>query len=298
MNKKFIAFGCKSNSSHPTSTHGPIHYAYRRAFEHLGWESHWLDNQDIDNFDFSNSVILTIGGYEHNLPIRKDCKYILHNCNLDRYKDVIDNCLILQVFTNDVYKRDVEKIDDFVFYQKDKSFGAPVLYQPWATDLLPNEINLKDKLNFSNNRIVYWVGSIWNDYGQGNTNEIEELKKSLLNRNISFEQKSAEFSGNKEIINQSYISPALQGKWQCEKGYIPCRIFKNISYGEFGITNSKYVSELFNDSIVYDSNIDNMIEKSLETRDKITLDGLNKQIKFVKENHTYINRIKNILDVL
>lgn len=298
MNKKFIAFGCKSNSSSPTSTHAPIHYAYQRAFEYLGWESYWLDNQDVDDFDFSNSVILTIGGWDHRLPVRKDCKYILHNCDLNKYQDVLDNSLILQVFTTDVYERNVEKVDDFIYYQNDKNFGAHVLYQPWATDLLPDEIKLRDDLNFSNEKTVNWVGSIWNDNGQGNTNEIEDLKKSLSKRNINFQQRSANFDENKDIINQSYISPAIQGKWQCDKGYIPCRIFKNISYGEFGITNSKYVNELFNGSIVFDTDIDSMVRKSLEFRDRVSLDELNSQINFVKEKHTYVNRIQNILNVL
>jgi hypothetical protein len=102
---------------------------------------------------------------------------------------------------------------------------------------------------------------------------------------------------NKEFINRSYISPSIQGKWQVNKGYIPCRIFKNISYGEFGITNSKSVYDLFSGNIVYDVDIELLVEKSIEKRNTITLSELNEQILFVKENHTYVNRIKNILDI-
>jgi len=295
MKKKFIAFGCKNLNS----THSFIHYAYQKAFESLGWESYWLDNQDVDGFDFSNSLILTIGGWDGKLPIRKDCKYILHNCDTsNRYKSVLENSLILQVFTNEIFGRNLEKVDEFVYYQKDREWGAPVLYQPWATDLLPNEISDRKSLDFSQNKSVYWVGSIWNDNNQGNSNEIRELMSSLSSKGLSFEQKKVDYNKNKEIINSSYISPSLQGKWQCDKGYIPCRIFKNISYGEFGITNSKFVNELFQDMIVYDDNIDKMVEKALQKRDDITLNELNLQIKFVREKHTYINRINNILGVL
>lgn len=290
MNKKFVAFGCKSTNS----THSFIHYAYQRAFESLGWESHWIDNEDVDKFDFSNSLILTIGGWEQRLPVRKDCKYILHNCDLNKYSDVLDRSLILQVFTTDVYDRDVEKLEDFVYYQK----SINTLYQPWATDLLPHEINEKDSLNFSQNKVLNWVGSIWDGNNQGNSNQIEEMKRALIKRGIGFDNKKVDYGKNKEVINDSFISPALQGKWQCDKGYIPCRIFKNISYGEFGITNSKYVNELFQDMIVYDSDIDAMVEKALQRRVTITLEELNQQIRFVKEKHTYINRINNILNFI
>ncbi len=302
MKKKFVAFGCKTS----TSTHSYIHYAYQRAFESLGWDSYWIsDSEDeVRSFDFSNSVILTLGGSDSKIPIRKDCKYILHNCDMNKYSDVIDNSLILQVFTTDVYDRNVEKIDDFIYYQKDKQFGAHKLYQPWATDLLPSEIKDLDRLNFVDDKTVYWVGSVWdggsdsNGYEYGNMSEIQKLKNSLSSRGINFDNKKCDYNDNKSVINKSYISPAIQGRWQCEKGYIPCRIFKNISYGEFGITNSKYVNELFQDMIVYDNDIESMVQKSLDKRSSITVDELNNQIRFVREKHTYINRIENILKVL
>lgn len=292
--KKFIAFGCKAKSS----THSYIHYAYQKAFESLGWESHWVDNNDTENIDFSNSLILTLGGWDQNIPLRKDCKYILHNCNMDKYRSVVDNAIVLQVFTKDVFTRDVEKIDDCIYYQKDKNFGAPVIYQPWATDLLPNEIEEKKNLNFGTDKKVLWVGSIWNSAGQGNTEEISKLKLALEKRGLEFDRVETDYHNNKEIINKSFISPSLQGEWQCDVGYIPCRIFKNISYGEFGITNSKWVNELFKEQLVFDEDIDKMIEKALLKRESITLEEINSQIRLVKEKHTYINRIENILKVI
>lgn len=292
--KKFIAFGCKDKNS----THSYIHYAYQKAFESLGWESYWIHNTEVNKVDFSNALVMTLGGWDWDIPLRKDCKYILHNCKIEKYSSVIDNSMILQVFTKDALKRNVEKIDDCIYYQKDKDFGAPVLYQPWATDFLPNEIEEKQHLNFSLERKVFWVGSIWNQSGQGNTEEISRLVDCLEKRNLKFERIEADYNNNKDIINKSFISPALQGGWQCEVGYIPCRIFKNISYGEFGITNSKWVNELFGEELVFEENIDEMVELSLSKREVITLSELNSQIRKVKEKHTYINRIENILKVI
>lgn len=290
--KKFISWGFRDISS----THSFIHYAYKKAFESMGYESYWFDNQDdLSNFDFSGSIFLTAGGADSRIPIRKDCRYILHNCDTNKYNDVLHNSIILQVYTNPVLDRDVEKISDCIFYQK----NGNVLYQPWATDLLPNEILLLENLNLSNNKNVNWVGSIWNNsLNQGNLPEMEQLKSSLSSRGIGFTNLTRiPYDENKIYINESYVSPSVQGKWQVDNHYIPCRIFKNISYGEFGITNSEAVYNLFNKMIVYDNDIDNMVEKSIERRNDITLAELNQQILFVKENHTYINRIKNILDI-
>jgi hypothetical protein len=291
-NKKFISWGFRNINS----THSFIHYAYKKAFESMGWKSYWFDNQDdVSNFDFSDCLFLTAGGADQKIPVRKDCRYILHNCDLDKYLDVIDNSIILQVYTKSVLERDVEKINSCVFYQK----NGNVLYQPWATDFLPSEINLLDRLDFNSDKNVNWVGSIWNNsQNQGNIIEMEQLKISLLNRGINFTNLTKiPYDDNKKYINESFISPSVQGKWQIDNNYIPCRVFKNISYGEFGITNSKSVSDLFNGMLVYDNNIDNMVEKSIERRYNIKLSELNDQISFVRNNHTYINRIKTILDI-
>lgn len=286
---KFVAWGCKDINS----THSFIHYAYKKAFESLGYESYWFDHtDDTSTFDFSNTLFLTLGGHDQGIPLRRDCKYILHNCELSKYNDILDNSIILQVYTNAILVNDLEKIDDCIFYEK----SINTLYQPWATDLLPSEINLLDSLSFSNEKIVYWIGSIWNnEHNQGNNNQMNELYKALSKRGINIEQVRVGYDKNKEYINKSFISPTIVGQWQAEKDYIPCRIFKNISYGEFGITNSKAVYDLFEKSILFDNNIDNLIEKSLEYRDKITINEINNQIQFVKDKHTYINRIENLL---
>ena len=47
---------------------------------------------------------------------------------------------------------------------------------------------------------------------------------------------------DKKIIANSEIAPAIVGSWQKEHEYVPCRIFKNISYGKLGMTNSEIVN--------------------------------------------------------
>jgi hypothetical protein len=200
----------------------------------------------------------------------------------------------LQVYTTDVLTRNVEKIEECCYFQPEGN----VLYQPWATDYLPSEIENLTSLNFSNNSVVNWVGSIWDGDGQGNLNQIMELQNSLKKYNIELRHVVSPPHENKQYINSSYISPAIQGAWQVEKHYIPCRIFKNISYGEFGITNSKAVYDLLEQKILFDENISNLVDKAISYKEKITLSELNEQINLVKNKHTYINRINNILKLI
>jgi hypothetical protein len=286
--KKFIVWGHKYNNH----SHANIHYAYKRAFESMGWETYWLDNaDDISAFDFSNSLFLTEGQVDGKIPVRPDCKYILHNCDTKKYGD---NFLTLQVYTTDVLTRDVEKIDGCIYYQSD----LKTLYQPWATDYLPNEIENLTSLNFSKNKIVNWVGSVWEGGGYGNLNEINILKESLKRYGIEFKEIRSPYEENKTHINSSYISPAIQGAWQVEKSYIPCRIFKNISYGEFGITNSPGVYDLLEQQITFDNDINTLIDKAIMRRESISISEMNNQINLIRDKHTYINRITNILNLI
>jgi hypothetical protein len=289
--KKFIVWGHKYNNH----SHSHIHYGYKKAFEYLGWETYWFDDRDdVSNFDFSNSLFLTEGQVDNRIPIRSDCKYILHNCNMGKYQPIINNCLVIQVYNIAVLDTDSEKMEECVYYQK----NGHVIYQPWATDLTPNEIQLLDKINLSNDNVVNWVGSVWDGNGQGNINQINELTSALKKHDIRFENIRSSYEENKRYINTSFISPSIQGTWQLEKDYIPCRIFKNISYGEFGITNSKKVFELLENKILFDTNIENLVDKAIEYRNTITLSELNDQISLVKNKHTFINRIDNILKVI
>ena len=101
---------------------------------------------------------------------------------------------------------------------------------------------------------------------------------------------------NMKLIQESIIAPALQTEWQINHHYIPCRIFKNISYGKMGITNSKTVYDLFNKKIIYSDNINELVHKSLEFNklsDKNTI--IKELMIYVRDNHTYINRINFIL---
>ena len=60
-----------------THTHSYIHNAFYLAFRNLGYQVFWFDdNDDVSNFDFSDSLFLTEGQVDRKIPVREDCQYI------------------------------------------------------------------------------------------------------------------------------------------------------------------------------------------------------------------------------
>ncbi|MCX5921922.1 MAG: hypothetical protein NTX86_01180 [Candidatus Dependentiae bacterium] len=294
--KKVIIWGHKLHSH----THSYIHYAFYKTFKHLGYDTYWLDNTDeVSTIDFTNSLFITAGQVDQKIPLRNDCRYILHNCNLEKYQPLFEQnlCILLQVYTHDCIKRNDTKIDDCIYMD----INNKILYMPWATDLLPYEIDaIKKQVSHRKTEdCFYWIGSVWGDNEQGNYDTLNQFVKACTKNNIKFKQfLFISPEENIQYMQQSYLAPALQGQWQCENGYIPCRIFKNISYGQMGITNSKTVYDLFKGKIVYNQDAFQLFYDAQERLRTMDITELYELMDFVRDNHTYINRVQSLLDFM
>ena len=96
--------------------------------------------------------------------------------------------------------------------------------------------NINNISTIRNNRTnnIFFIGQITNSWNQ--------LKQLCQYNNIPFVKYGATFNNkdpralsiedNQKFIQQSFISPALQDELQIKDDYVPCRIFKNISYGK------------------------------------------------------------------
>lgn len=292
--KKVVIWGHKLHSH----THSFIHYGFFKAFTHLGYDTYWFDNNDnVSNFDFDNCLIITEGQVDQKLPLNNKAFYILHNCSHEKYKELFaqGRCIFMQVFTNDCFKYKLEKLEDFIYANKDER----VICMPWATDLLPAEIEL-NKLNLTTinkKDFVFFIGTI-GDGVHGNKEQIEPFIKACNENNIEFitlTNFKTTMQENKTYVQESYMSPALQGKWQCDNGYIPCRIFKNVSYGQFPITNCKTIDELFKGKAIYNQDTYQLFYDAQNKLKNLNQQELIEMMDFVKNNHTYINRINTLL---
>lgn len=280
---------------HPlhSHTHSYIHMAFFKAFQHLGYEVYWVSNVDeIQDIDISNALFITEGQVDASIPKRKDCYYVLHNCRADEYSDLVDRSILLQVYTHDCLAYVTEKLGECMY----TNVAERMIFLPWATDLLPHEIEgMKETVQLEKERNVTWIGTI----GQGvfgNKNEIDGFAQACTENDIVFKgYTNLSPDKNIQLIQESYLAPAIQGAWQCENGYIPCRIFKNISYGQWGITNNKTVYDLFEGRIVYNSDTYQLFYDAQAYVKNSCINELYELMDFVKNNHTYINRIETLL---
>ena len=296
-----------------THTHSYIHYGFYKAFEHLGYPVYWFDDNDFPkDFDYSKALFIVANAVDLNVPLRDDSYYIFHHCWCkehrcaeEKYAALIEKnrAISIKCFWEPYLEEDPDwiEVDTYIY----KSLKYKELVFPWATDLLPYEIEMeKGKLPLQNliNRVIF-IGTI-GDGGLGaNAEQLNQFMnaaktsglKVLLSTPWSSPVSNEE---QKEMIQKSLLAPAIQGKWQCDVGYIPCRIFKSISYGKLGITNSKFVAKLFDNEIVFNEDKRQLFFDSLQELKIISLDKQLRLMDFVKSKHTYINRIELILNFL
>lgn len=305
--KKIIIWGHMLHSH----THSYIHNAFYIAFKYLGYDTYWYDdNTNVDNIDFSNSLFITEHQVNKKIPLRQDCLYLSHYIDENDYTNIPkSNIIILKVSERDFLECDLNKNYTYTKLQYNNNLeyyancdGYNCLYIYWATDLLPYEINNNinniDNIILQNNeRIINFIGMM--------TQSWEILKSFCDHNNIIFNNYGASFdinsyknksiNENVNLIQSSIIAPALQDNYQIEHHYIPCRIFKNISYGKMGMTNNKLVHNIFNEKILYDYDINLLITKGLEFENNINKKEIIVELmNIVKNNHTYLNRINTI----
>lgn len=226
---------------------------------------------------------------DYNLPIIDGVYYCLHNYK-EIYKKQIkaSNLLNLSVYENKAEKSDI-KIGPATYFDT----KTRTLFQPWGTNLLENEFL---KPVFNKNKFVFWVGSIWNDKNNhGNLKQIDILKNAILKNGLKFiNVRFIPDWMNKFFVRKSRIAPAISGDFQVEINYLPCRMFKNISYGQLGFSNVKKFKEIFKEYNI-DGSIDEMIEKILKLNKDEYKKLVLKQQEIVK-NFTYKQAIENIIN--
>ena len=292
---KVVIWGHKIHSN----TFSYINRAYYDAFERLGFEVYWFDNNDdVSNFNFENSIFFTEHQVDGDIPLRKDCKYILHHCSKEKYDglDVINLCNYVNDCTlgksQNYPGSSVERINYFTYY--DKSNKA--LYQPWATTTFKEDFEEFVPIDKTLDKILY-VGSVWAD----NIEEMKSFHKGCVNRGKELQiVKTDTEEDSKKAIMSSYVAPDARLRHHVNVGYIPCRIFKNISYGKMPATNSPFVRDFFGiNSLPFTNSCEDLVRCN---EDFYNSPSCREEFKFVseevKQNHTYITRVENLLRLL
>lgn len=297
--RRFIVWGLTLY----THTHSQIHYAFDKAAKSMGWNSTWLpDTQasalQLKDESFDDVLILTAGGHDQHIPIKTNAFYILHNCDHSKYSSVPESHKMwLQVYTNEILSRNLFALPGRKYEQWQAD--GNVFQMPWATDLLPHEVNSNmDRVRQgevpAKNQVAVFVGT--RGQGQfGNSKELDAFQKGLAPWNCKLTCHTSTSINNESAMNLiqgAAFAPTIVGTWQKEKGYIPCRIFKTISQGHQGLTNSFEAADCVNHCAVYDADESKLLGKQYASQ--ISKENILEAMTLIRDHHTYINRVQSL----
>jgi hypothetical protein len=190
-----------------------------------------------------------------------------------------------------------------------KNMNYECIYLYWGTDLLPHEFNFDD-IYIPKENTVYYIGSPTNS-----PNSIH-FQNICSSNNISWINSNPwcspiSFDHNKDLMKKSILCPDFRptgsyqdiqefgiknGKNHLEIGYLPCRVLKAISYGQRGITDSKYVKEILKEHVVYASNMNELFNIAMNERNDY--EKIKIAMEFVQKNFTYVNRAHELIKAL
>src|ERR1700744_2983695 len=191
--KKVVIWGYPLHSH----THSYIHYGWVKAFKYLGFATYWFHDKDYPNdtqFDYENTLFITEGYADNNIPLKKSSIYFVHICiNPEKYYSKVQRFFDVRYLVNNIKdcnydyvldKTKCSKISEVTYYDivnntsgltKHKNnplnISYEIIYICWATDLLPNEINF-DWINCDRTEKIYYIGSLC----ASNENEINKFK--------------------------------------------------------------------------------------------------------------------------
>ena len=262
--------------------------------EALGIPAVWTDDHPSEaDVVRPGMLVLAVGIAAKHLPNVAGVSYCLHNFD-SQVAEQFDphRSIVLQVYTDGCAEVADEKWGPATFFDT----HTKVLYQPWGTNLradafLPPVVG---KLPIS-----VWVGSVWdNAEHQGNRKEIAEMKRDLRSNGIQFLRlPRASDRAHIAAIRASRLAPAIAGAWQAEKGYLPCRVFKNISYGQLGVTNVGKFSEILGDSAIQGESIAEMIDTAVSLSPQEREERTRAQQEAIR-NFTYVDSLNMIARAL
>jgi hypothetical protein len=302
MTKKIVIWGYPPH----THTHSYIHLGFAKAFSYLDYDVVWYDDsEEYSQEDLSDAIIISENNCRRHLPIVDSSKYFIHNIEdgfHSQNKIEHDNVYNLLVYHEQYnWNDDVKNIDEYSWYHPDTKTAVIM----WGTDLLPDEIDSQDQVLFDNTKdTVNYIGSLSGEYIQKITSVVDSNGKQFVNYGGYSGIRSRKNNGfmddnqNIDLTKKSYLNFDLRPPQHLDNGYIPCRIFKALSYGCWIGTNSIKMNKFFDGRITTNEDLNNLYTETEEASKNATKEVLKDNQEFIKENHTYLNRVQSLLSIL
>lgn len=269
-----------------------IHRHYAHALDKLGKKYAWLEDLEKNRAVLKHGdLVFAVDVASKHLGHPVDgVDYVLHNFAPSHpVWDGLDETRVLRL---QVYTSAAEQYGVPWGLVRRYDRAGRILFQPWGADLLADEF--RTPVFNGHSREVPFVGSIWDDEGMGNVNAIKELKEILFAHRIVFRHYvHVSDEENVVAVRAGRLAPAVTGVWQVEQDYLPCRVFKNVSYGALALTNVPKFREIFSGCFAGRGSISQIITDALALQENDYLELVRAQQEVVT-HYTYKESLESI----
>lgn len=315
-----------------THTHSYAHHGLYRAFSKLGIETYWIDASgwhmgSLNGLSFEDAFVFTErnAGIEM-MPLSESSTYAIHYLGNRPDMNISGRFLgkvgrLIDIRFNSMYGWDdkgytykmnelnLESVVPGLKFEKHEEYDR--IYMNWSTDLMPEEFNFEDRF-IKRDRKVYYLATVGGGRGgiddslpvdiyYDNRPQLRRFREACRSENVDLITNCPWLSplndnDVKLLTQKSWVAPDFRMPAFLDWGYVPDRVFKNISYGQMGVTNSAAVQEFFENMLVYSSDPHELFYLA---QDKMNdYNSILDQMKFVQENHTYVHRAIGLTKVV
>ena len=173
-------------------------------------------------------------------------------------------------------------------------------YIAWATSTFPEDFDFED-MNYPRENKIFFTGNLSPGGVCENYSTFKPFIEECIKNNIEFYHNNPWQNplSQKEVIEltkRSILGVDIRGPEHLRNGYIPCRMFKNMSWGHLGTTNSEEVYKEAEGHCLFQPDPAQLFYDAMEKR--TDYEFIRKGMLYVQENHTFVNRVKTIMSLL
>ncbi len=275
-----------------------IHKSWFHMLKRSGIPVVWVDD-DLKNQSVvsDRSIVVAVNTAARHLPKVRGARYVAHNIDPEPYlESLINRAHFLQIQVSiklGAFYRGAREILPCIYLDEEKH----VLFQPWGTPFAEYEW-VREPLK-ARRGAEFWIGSVWNNpLNQGNASMIPEWRDVLSSHGITLRKVPYGWPDTKlaygGLVRLSSIAAATVGDWQREHDYLPCRLFKNVSFGAVPVGNSPIYRRVFSNSAIVGTSLNDTVNQYLE----LSITERHERVKFAQEcmgNYTYEAAFNRIL---
>jgi len=264
---------------------GYVNFGFYNAFLEMGYDTYWISENNLDEIEgIENNTMFIVNDILNNevIPLNKTNYYVILKSNGYHFRSMDKNRVHLLEYSTDLDLSRYTKIEDYTYeFRRKRMIVMPYASIATPTQIIDNLKNFIDKKDREDKIVLArnYDNNIQNDIINANSKRLVIKKLLLLDNEVDLIRKvklSCCFTSNKNKIDHKTLT--------------------HIAYGTMCITDSLLTNNLLKNKLCYledTSTLDSVCDSYFESIKKEELFDL---IEYIVNNHTFINRIRTLLN--